>query len=311
LIHCVAAAASDPWFYVAGYFNTLSLAIVRGCWTDITRTQSVFWPSAGTPYQSRVILEPDSRNMRPVVIHCAEEPRVHFSEMSFPADDLSRHPVPIGSPPWATERTLAIADGGNGVFWSLSQSHGTYVLDGYNARNAPVASQMIYLPVEFQPVVAHPAAQLVSMVVRDSVFYIGLGDRLVIVLRDGSTEIVDMPESIRGLTCSALHTRRRVAVTFEEGGRVLWDEPPQRHAECFAMSLASPVAAFTQFGWLIAAAADECEIYSTNDRGIRLAAVCKWPQSEPVAVLDSGLANEFAVCFADGRMRTYRLPRLE
>jgi hypothetical protein len=122
-----------------------------------------------------------------------------------------------------------------------------------------------------------------------------------------------MPESIRGLSCSALHTRRRVAVTFDVGGRVLWDEAPARHAECFAMSFDLPVAAFTQFGWLVAASSDECEIYSTNNRRIRLEAVCKWPHSvptpvAPIAVLDTGAANEFAVCFADGRVLTYRIP---
>ena len=184
------------------------------------------------------------------------------------------------------------------------------MLDGYNAQRACLsASQMIDLPAEMQPLIENPPVLPVPMVVRESVFYIGLGDHLVMVGRDGSTETIEMPEWIRGLTCSALHTRRRVAVTFDGGGRVLWDEGAERHGERFATSMAFPIAAFSQFGWLIAASSDECQIYSTNDRRIRLEATCKWPNSEPIAILDTGAANEFAVCFVDGRVLTYRLPR--
>lgn len=305
---CVAAATSDPWFYVSGFFDE-SLLVYRGCWSEPDRLQSAAWPDRPTAVQSRVILEPDSRHLRPVVVHLLDDPRANLSELSFPADDQSRHSVLVGSPPWATERTLAIADGGNGVFWTLSRSHGALVLDGYNARNAPVASQMIDLPAEMQPIIENPLVLPIPLVIRDSAFYIGLGEHLVIVGRDGSTEVIDMPESICGLTCSALHTRRRIAVTFDLGGRVLWDEPPLRHAESFALSLDHPVAAFSQFGWLIAASTEECQIYLTNDRRIRLEATCQWPHSEPIAILDTGAANEFAVCFADGRVLTFRLPR--
>ena len=309
ILQSVAAAAADPWFYVAGHGSDETLALVRGCWNDPHQKHALHWPAWGTAFQTRVILEPDSKSIRPVVVHLVDVPGANLSERSFPAGDLSPHPIAIGSPPWATERTLAIADGGNGVFWALSQSHGTFVLDGYNTRNAPVGSQMIDLPAELQPLVEQPPVLPIPMAVRDSVFYIGLGNRLVIVHRDGSTEIIDMPESIRRLSCSALHTRRRVAVTFDAGGRVLWDEAPQRHAECFAMSFESPVAGFTQFGWLVAASSNECEIYSTNNRRVRLEATCQWPPANPIAVLDTSVANEFAICFADGRVLTYRLPK--
>jgi tetratricopeptide (TPR) repeat protein len=309
ILQSVAAAAADPWFFVAGHGNDETLVLVRGCWNDPHLKHALHWPAWGTAFQARVILEPDSKSIRPVVVHLIDVPAANLSERSFPAADQSPHPVAVGSPPWATERTLAITDGGNGVFWALSRSHGTLVLDGYNTRNAPVGSQMIDLPAELQPLVELPPVLPIPIAVRDSVFYIGLGDRLVIVHRDGSTEIIDMPESICGLSCSSLHTRRRVAVTFETGGRVLWDEAPQRHAECFAMSFESPVAAFTQFGWLVAASSTECEIYSTNNRRIRLEAVCTWPHARPIAVLDTSVANEFAICFADGRVLTYRLPK--
>ena len=172
----VAAVSADHWFYIAGYSNDeTTLALVRGCWADATRTFWIGWPSRGAARQCGVILEPDSKNIRPIVLHVVDDPRANLSEKSFPADDRTPHPVAVASPPWATERTLAIADGGNGVFWTLSRSHGTLVLDGYNTRNAPVASQMIDLAAEFQLLVEHPPVLPIPMAVRDSVFYIGLG----------------------------------------------------------------------------------------------------------------------------------------
>ncbi len=146
------------------------------------------------------------------------------------------------------------------------------------------------------------------MQVRESTFYIGLGDRLVIVHRDRPVEFMEMPQPIRGLVCSPPHTRRRVAVTFDSGGRVIWDEATERHEESFATDLAFPVAGFTRSGWLVAAACDECEIYSTNERRIRLEAECKLPHSVPIAVLDTGASHEFAVCSAEGTILTFQVP---
>ena len=56
-----------------------------------------------------------------------------------------------------------------------------------------------------------------------------------------------------------------------------------------------------------AASSTGCQIYSTSDRRVRLSAECEWPESTPIAVLDTGTAHVFAVCFADGTMRMYRI----
>jgi hypothetical protein len=173
----------------------------------------------------------------------------------------------------------------------------------------PLASQPVDLPPGLLAEVffEDPPTIPVPMQVRESKFYIGLGNRLVIAHRSGPVDIVEMPWAIRGLACSAPHTRRRLALTFDTGGRVLWDDATDRHEEPFAMDFSSPVAGFLKLGWLVAASSTGCEIYSTSDRQVRLSAECHWPVSTPIAVLDTGTAHEFAVCFADGTLRIYRI----
>jgi len=100
------------------------------------------------------------------------------------------------------------------------------------------------------------------MAVRDSDFYIGLGSSLVIVRRDGSTEVHEMYDSIRGLSCSALHTtpqrsidvrrRRRTAASCFTLAAVFWDDEPLFPGRLFATGSDCLIAAFiTQFGWLV------------------------------------------------------------
>jgi hypothetical protein len=140
--------------------------------------------------------------------------------------------------------------------------------------------------------------------------YIGLGSLLIVVRHEGPIEFLEMPETIHGLACSAPHTRRRLAITFDTGGRLLWDEYLDRRSFPFAMSCDQPVAGFIKPGWLVVASCEGCEVYATNDRRLQLTAQCRWPDSAPIAVLETGTSHEFAIVFAQGTIRTYRVPSM-
>lgn len=305
---CFAATTSDLWYYMAGYSQSENLTVVRGHWNNPKWQSLVDWPVASAACHAPVVLEADAYNPTAVIVHLVHAAKTTLSEKTFAPDDLISWPIPVGSPPWATESTLAIAKAGNGTSWALDWSHGMLVLAGYTSKNVPVASLAVDLPADLLPAVTTTTALPIPMQVRESTFYIGLGECLVIVNRDGRVETIEMPQPIRRFACSALHTRRRVALTFGNGGRLLWDDVLERYEEPFGPSLAFPVAGFTKLGWLIVAASDMCQIYSTNNRQLRLEASCPMPNLVPVAILDTGTANEFAVCFAEGTIRTYRIP---
>jgi tetratricopeptide (TPR) repeat protein len=310
-VQCFAAAASDDWFYVAGYGPGDTFSVFQGSFIESDRKTSVRWPIAATAWHAPVILVPDwtvrtPANQRLLIVHLVNVAGENLTQKSLPENSYWR--LPVGSPPWATRETLAIAEAGNGMAWALNRSHGGLVLNGYTSKNVPVASLPIELPPALVPIVENPVVLPIPMHVRESTFYIGLGDRLVIVHRERSAEFIEMPYPIRGLACSPPHTRRRVAVTFDSGGRVIWDESPESHEEPFATDLNFPVAGFVRSGWLVAASCDECEVYSTNERRARLHATCKLPRRVPLAIFDTGASAEFALSFDDGTILTYRMP---
>jgi hypothetical protein len=76
------------------------------------------------------------------------------------------------------------------------------------------------------------------------------------------------------------------------------------------MSCDQPVAGFIKPGWLVVASCEGCEVYATNDRRLQLTAQCRWPDSAPIAVLETGTSHEFAIVFAQGTIRTYRVPSM-
>jgi hypothetical protein len=308
----VGADATDELYYVAGYSGDRRLHVVRGYWSNPASQASVDWraPGGNPPLILVARQSFHTRSAPPhVIVHTVDQKVDRLPEREFPRDEYFGRIDRAGSPLWTTADTAAVADAGNGVTWALQWMQSGPLLAGYSAENVPLASQPVDLPLGFLPEVfaEAPPTIPVPMQVRESKFYIGLGNRLVIAHRGGPVDVVEMPWAIRGLTCSAPHTRRRLAVTFDSGGRVLWDDASDRHEEPFGMDLGSPVAGFLKLGWLIAASSTGCQIYSTSDRRVRLSAECEWPESTPISVLDTGTAHVFAVCFADGTMRIYRI----
>jgi hypothetical protein len=94
---------------------------------------------------------------------------------------------------------------------------------------------------------------------------------------------------------------------METGAILYWDETAQRRAS-FATELARPIARFTSGGWLAIASAAACQVYRTEGHRIRLEADCPSSGTEPLAVLDTADANQFALFGTDGAIRLYQMP---
>jgi hypothetical protein len=310
----VAAKSFELGYYVAGFSRGNRLSIVRGSWSSPDNEQRIDWPVGGVAWHSPVILEADGVNRAPVhersvIAHVIGNANLKPPEQHFARDDSAPgHSLPVASPPWTTENTLAIAIAGDTrIAWELSRSAAALVLTGYGVDNVPVASKEIELPPEIAHLIGVPPVLPMPMCVNHWAVYIGLGNLLIIVRHEGPIEFLEMPETICGLACSAPHTRRRLAITFEAGGRLLWDEYLDRRSFPFASSFDRPVAGFIKPGWLVIASCDGCEVYATNDRRLSLIAECRWPDLAPIAVLDTGAAYEFAVAFTNGSIRTFRV----
>lgn len=302
----ISACTLDQWYFAAGYQGQ-ELTVIQGRVGQPARHSTVSWTIDWQYRYLPVILLPDSQEILPLLVHIPRGPALEHR--FFPANDWSPYLTAAGSPPWSTPEMVAMDRNSAGVASAISRSPGTLFWSSYNAQHVPVASQNIDLQMALGSFEGDWESLPVSLVVRDYSLYIGLANRLIVIRPKGSMDLVELPEIVRSIACSALHTRRRIAVTFDVGGQLIWDEGSLSRREWFGMSLTSPVVAFITGGWLVAASHTDCEIYSSNDQRLRLHARLQWPESsEPVSVMKTDVVNEFAVLFANGRFLTYRVP---
>ena len=98
-----------------------------------------------------------------------------------------------------------------------------------------------------------------------------------------------------------------MAATFERGGEVLWDDFEKESLHPFASDMPEPIACFNRAGYLIAACEGGCEVYSTQDRWVRLIADAKLSGARPVAVLSGPRTDQFGIVTPDGEILVYEI----
>jgi hypothetical protein len=138
--------------------------------------------------------------------------------------------------------------------------------------------------------------------------YVATGGHLVQLGRVSDTYDLDFQQPINSLTGTAPHTLPRLALTFPEGGVVVWPQPfDLDKQQRFAIDLRHPVACFTRAGSLVATSRPVCEVYDTNDEQVELIASLRIPDRTPLTVMPAGQPNDFAVMTEDGEMQVYRI----
>jgi hypothetical protein len=292
--------STDTCYYAAGMSHR-TLVVVQGNWKERTPRYRTFWSLDHAGVNQPIVLEPDPQETQPLHVLLRGRPAL-ASQVLRPAHG-EQHETAAYSPPWATPETLALARAPYGVTWAISLSAGGLALAAYNSRHRPVASRLIEVP---EPIAAMADDFQVFLQVREQRVYIGLWDKLIIAREQGDNEVVELPGIIRALACSVAHSRRRVAVTYDLGGQIAWDDVFAADQQTHAIQLASTLVEFTAAGMLVAASSDKCQVYGTSDCRLRLTAECRWEEGTPIGVMRTGMANEFAVGFAEGRLLVFR-----
>jgi hypothetical protein len=120
-------------------------------------------------------------------------------------------------------------------------------------------------------------------------------------------EVFDFDAPIHAIQGSFPTTRTRIAVSLEVGGRLIWDDGVQHLIQRFAQDLPQPLTCINRGGYLVALADRSCEVYSTRDRQIELAAQTTLGKAPALAVLPGPRNNQFAVAFSDGTLAAYEI----
>lgn len=289
-------------FYAAGY-RDCEVILVRGRWDGrIHQPTGMPWRVPADVAGAPIVLvanQPDT----PLVVHViGAEPL--FGKRFFPETDMfppyRRRPLEV-----ATAKTIGIERPPFGLLWLANREPDHIVLAAYSAADKLLASRALFPPPE-NPQLAH--ALPLPMHARNENVYVGLGEQIAVLKKDDEFRFIEMPGFIRTLSGSAMHTRTRVLATFERGGAVFWDDYDSGHIETFATEMPAPLAAFTQRGWLAVAAKNEYCVYGAHDRRLEVKAAGIVVGDEPIAVVATDHADQFAICDGAGNVVVMQMP---
>lgn len=147
-----------------------------------------------------------------------------------------------------------------------------------------------------------------SIALRGERLFIGMGDLIHVCARQGRTWSLGMPRELKGLVTSSPHTRLRLAVSFDEGGIILWGDTETAPRTPFAAGLPAPRVCLLPAGLLVAAAPGVVEVYDIRDGRATRIAVREERGLDPAAVAPRGGASgsaAFAILDAGGTLRCY------
>jgi tetratricopeptide (TPR) repeat protein len=286
--------------FIAAGFRDRDLILVRGRWNGtILQPSRTPWRVAPQFVGSPILLEADRAAIRQVFVHvpgCAPFDTARV----FPATEEFCDAVTAQTHPALTAHTLAMSCCPAGPFWQVTSQDQRIVLSQYQNDGQLIGtSNVLDRQVPFDG--------YLSLLARNQRVYLAI-DNVLHLIGERAPRQIELPDSIRGLCGSAAHTRPRIAAMSEHGGVVLWDDHDVQRFESFGRGMESPLATFTQHGWLVAASKEECQVYFSRDRKLLTKATGKGSVSPPIAVMATDHAHQYAVCDSEGRIAIYRIP---
>jgi hypothetical protein len=229
---------------------------------------------------------------------------LEFRQLSYgPKDETGA--IHIWTQPWFTPETLAVAFSSAGVWWSIDDH---LLLTGFRSDGTQMSSRQFSLAelgVRFEPRDNAPERLAVMLARREDV-YLGIGHTLVKIKSD-RVEQTPLKGWVRRLVAAPLVLQLRVAVGFEDGVAVMWDDLNGRDVLEIADDLGRPELTFTLDGLLVAVNSHEGRIYATSNRSVTLRGRFDGPRRPIAAAVCGERPGEFAVLTEDGELRRYRV----
>ncbi|MDZ7616777.1 MAG: hypothetical protein U1E05_07225, partial [Patescibacteria group bacterium] len=300
------AVSTGDSFFAAGYDGSC-IKVVEGFWNGhLQAAGGVRWPHA-TPRHVPFLLACGSPE-HPVLIRPLGGPSLPWQ--TFPPTDETPFRIVIGTPPWLSERAVALGRRDDGESSMLVPSDNGLVLSTFSLRNELLGSHVISWHDVWPDGAAgyhRSASESIPFLMRGDRAYLGLGERLVCWRPEGRMRVVDVGDTIVRMHCSARFSRARVAISLQAGAMLLWDDY-QALKSPFAEDMAAPVLRFIDGGWLVAASEHACNVYRTTENcKVHCEATVCHKHGAPIAVLNSGQKDRFAMVTEKGTVVLYQL----
>jgi hypothetical protein len=306
-IEWCAATTSGKAIYAAG-INDKTLVVVRSGWQRLD-LPGLTWTLDKALSQPSVILSAAPQSDSRVLLHVLDEPPL-VTVQSLPPSDQFPDRVQIGPTKGLSSNTLAAARVQGGATWILEPRDRQMCLITIGLNGEQLSTELTSISY-YDPYAwtAEEPAQLFlgALHARSEKVYLGCGTTVHVLGGSKSCEEVKFRRPVLSLVGSAPHTRTRVAAVFREGGEVFWDDFEDISSQPFADGMPEPIACFNRGGYLIAACEGGCEVYSTQDRQVRLVAETKLSGPRPLAVLRGPRTDQFGIVAAEGEIRVYEI----
>lgn len=301
------AVATDRAIYAAG-FRDRELVVARTDWdgTVVEEPIGLKWQMEYDQAGASIFLVADPADSAGVIVHVGGAQPVANSRY-FNSSFHSTEPVAVGSHPGVTPYTHGVCRCGRDVVHAINWSAGpSFVVNGFLA-GSPLSGTSSLPVIELANRDVGEVHLPLPMAVLGETLYVGIGRILWQILGHTSTEFDELPAPITQLVASAPHTRERLAVATELGGRLYWSDKPSGAHSSFASEMDSPQITLARDGTLIAVTAEEIEFYSTGEGRLRLRGRTPASGAAPLAVLSTRQLNRFALFSADGSLTIHNL----
>lgn len=298
------AIASGRSIFAAGVRDG-QLTAVRCNWAGAPIATPTSWRLEPGLVDAPLVFTAAPQFDRHLLVHAigSEQP---LAEQRFPATEAGAG-MTVGGLRGMSTAVIGAVRAAHGATWLLELRNGKFTLIALGPQGEQLSTKTLAVAEVRSDEPDLLGVLPVPMHARGDAVYMGLGHTMLVETNAAEPQYVVFGRPIRELAGSAPNSRTRIALAFDTGGQVYWDESGGMQMEGIAGDLPHPAIGFNRGGYVIAATADRCEVYATRDRTIALEGAASGPGDEPIAVLASPRSHQFAVATADGRMVVYEL----
>ena len=296
-----AAIAAGGAVFVAARTSSGVLEVYRFRWTGQPEPRLTWLETASA---AELVLAANPNRADWLLVHPAGGP-LAIPVKTFPETGDCPYQTKVGAVPGMTPGLLSASATGHGITWTMDQRNGLPTLTalthdghaGYGQTLHQWHDELIPYMNESRRVPMHAAGHFV---------YLGVQDKLISFDRAKFTSTVELGHPITSIVGSAPNTRSRIAVGFDQGGIVFWDDNADGRWQRFGNDLREPLVVFNRGGLLIAAHDRAGEVYSTDGGQVNLQAELDLPFAA-VAVVSAVRPDQFGVLFETGLLHLYQM----
>ncbi|WP_232107471.1 hypothetical protein [Gimesia alba] len=286
--------------FAAGYHDT-SLVVERCLWDGTVDHHRLKWSlSPGDIHAYPILLIPGSTTPDHSLMVRAVTARDNFKDQTFPENDRFPDSVTVGDIKGLSHIILGATPGSlNGVSWNLAIQRNQLLTSSYNQQGYLIASHTIPILEDLTLQIPIPCLE------RRNKLYFALGNQLGI-LDSQEAHFEEFHRPIKSMVASTPNTQVRIALSFDQGGTVIWSGYGPNTTCSFGEGLDDPIACFNRKGNLIVSGSGTLEIYKTQQQKLEMIKSSTLNSPDPIAVLASNHADQIGLLDQSGNISVYQ-----